>query len=431
MQNGELDTARSFRIITLGCKVNQYDSEVMRERLIDAGWAEDRDEPDVVVINTCTVTHRADAKARRLIRRTAREHPGCRIAVTGCIIDRDRAFCEGLPHVWAVLPNAAKPFIAEALTAAGRPPPEDPDACLAGVSEFAGHTRAFVKVQDGCDAGCAYCIVPAVRGRERSRPADDAVAEVARLAVRFREVVLTGIHLGRYKDPGAGLDLAGLVGRLLGETPVDRLRLSSIEPKEITPELIELAAGSPRLCPHFHVPLQSGSDRILDRMNRPYTAAEFLDAVGRIRARLDRPAVTTDVLVGFPGETDEDFARTLATCRAAEFARVHAFPYSARPGTAAERMPDKVHDADVTDRKNELERLADELALAYKEPFVGETVAVLVEARRDRSGALCGYCPRYLRALFDGPDELMGRIEPVTIREARPHVLLGDAAEKP
>ncbi|MFO7898293.1 MAG: tRNA (N(6)-L-threonylcarbamoyladenosine(37)-C(2))-methylthiotransferase MtaB [Planctomycetota bacterium] len=431
MQNGDRSPARSFRIITLGCKVNQYDSEVMRERLLDAGWAEDRGEPDVVVINTCTVTHRADAKARRLIRRTAREHPGCRIAVTGCIIDRDRHFADALPAVRHALPNAAKPFIAEALTGPDRPPREDPAACLAGISDFPGHTRAFVKVQDGCDAWCSYCIVPAVRGRERSRPADNVVAEVARLADRFHEVVLTGIHLGRYDGPVGGLDLAGLVGRLLDETPIERLRLSSIEPKEITPELIDVAAGSPRLCPHFHVPLQSGSDRTLDRMNRPYTAAEFLHVLARVRARLDRPAVTTDVMVGFPGESDEDFAGTVAACRAAEFARVHVFPYSDRPGTAAERMPDKVHDADVTDRKNELERLADELALAYKKPFVGRSVDVLVETRRHRSGALCGYCPRYLRVLFDGPDAVTGRIRPVRIREARPHVLLADAAEKP
>ncbi len=426
MHNGR-PTSHSFHIITAGCKVNQYESEMMREELIAAGWAERPDEPDVVVVNTCTVTHRADAKARRAIRRAAREHPGCRIAVTGCAVERDRGFCDGLPGVWRVLGNDAKPFIAQALAGENGHLSAEARPFGRGISGFSGHTRAFVKVQDGCSAGCTYCIVPAVRGRERSRPSGEVVAEVARLAGRFHEIVLTGIHLGRYEDPDAGIGLAGLASRLLGDTPIERLRLSSIEPGEVTDELISLCARSDRLCPHFHVPLQSGSDRVLGRMNRPYTAAEYLALLDRLRGELDRPAVSTDVMVGFPGETAADFGRTLAVCEQAQFARIHVFPYSDRPGTAASKLPDKVHDADVSDRKAQLEERADQLALEYKRRFVGRTVPVLVESRCDRTGALSGYCPRYLRVRFEGPAEMVGRVRPALITGARPDILLGQA----
>ena len=427
----------SFSIATFGCKVNQYDSQVMREALRAAGCREGppRNRTDVVIVNTCTVTHVADAKARRLIRRIARECPGCRIVVTGCGIDRDPAAFERMPGVWAVIPNTRKPEIAEVLGlsvggAHRSTVPHEPGWC-AGISGFEGHTRGFVKIQEGCDAWCTYCIVPAVRGPARSRAAASVVAEVRRLAERLNEIVLTGIHLGLYRD-ASGLDLAGLVRRVLDQTDVGRLRLSSIEVNEITPELVDLIAGSGRVCPHLHVPLQSGSDRVLKRMGRPYTAARFLAVLNKARDRLDRPAVTGDVMVGFPGETEEDFAETVAVCRAAAFGRMHVFPYSARPGTAAARLDGRCRTTVVSDRKQRLANLADGLSLDYGSQFVGETLKVLVETSRDQSGALCGYTPRYLRLLFDGPDSLRGRTIPVRVIEARPRFLRGEAqTEKP
>ncbi len=422
----------SFFIATFGCKVNQYDSQVMREKLLGAGWDEKPrdDRPDVVIVNTCTVTHAADAKARRLIRRIARELPDSRIVVTGCMVNRDRSLFDDAPCILKVVDNEHKVDIPHIITSAD----DDQGVRLCaqantcswpvGISGFAGHTRAFVKVQDGCDAWCAYCIVPAVRGKPRSRPMNQVLDEVGRLSARFKEIVLTGIHLGLYRD-ASGADLAALVRTVLETSSVERVRVSSIEVNEITPELVEIAARSRRFCPHFHVPLQSGSDRVLARMNRRYTAQGFLRNIDRVRAQLDRPAFTTDVMVGFPGETDHDFAETVAVCRTAGFSRMHIFPYSGRPGTAAATMSGKCPASVIHTRKKALEELACELALAYKKPFVGETVGVLVETSRDRFGRLCGFTGRYLRVVFDGPDELRGRILPVRIARAEPGALFG------
>ena len=433
----------SFCVATFGCKVNQYDSQLMREALLAAGWAEKAWDagPDVAIVNTCTVTSSADAKARRLIRKIARELPECRIAVAGCMVNRDPGQFDPLLNVWKIVDNEHKPDIAAIL--AGEPAVHalgagvrlsgqaDTFRWADGISDFAGRTRAFVKVQDGCDASCAYCIVPAVRGRSRSRAVNEVLDEVKRLGDRFKEIVLTGIHVGLYRD-ASGADLAALVREVLEASDVERIRLSSIEAKEITPDLIEIAARSPRVCPHFHIPLQSGSDAVLERMERRYTAREFLGAIDRIREQLDRPAFSTDVMVGFPGETDDDFAETLAVCRAAGLGRMHIFPYSDRPGTAAAQMRDKCHAATITARKKTVAALASELALRYKRQFVGDTVRVLVETTRDRSGRLRGYTDRYLRVLFDGPDELAGRIVPVAATRAEPNALFGRLpSEKP
>ena len=429
----------SFYIATFGCKANQYDTQAVRESLVAAGCEEKPlgEGPDFVVVNTCAVTRAAEGKARRFVRWVARELPRSRIVVTGCMVSRDAGQFAGVPGVWEVLDNEHKADLAHVLSGAvaggslGPAAPADasgrhpwPDG---GISDFAGHTRAFVKVQEGCDAGCAYCIVPAVRGGPRSRPMAEAVEEIRRLSVRFREIVLTGIHVGLYRD-GSGAGLAELVRAVLQSTPVERLRLSSIEVNEITPALLDLAAESPRLCPHFHVPLQSGSDRVLRQMKRRYTSAEFLGALGRIRCRLDRPSFTTDVIVGFPGETDADFGETIAVSQAAGFNRMHIFPYSGRPGTPAAAMSGKCPAAVITRREEALKEVASGLALAYKEQFVGETVEVLAETARGRSGKLCGYTGRYVRVLFDGPDDLRGRMVPVMISHAAPQVLFGRPA---
>ena len=444
----------SFLIATFGCKVNQYDSQVVRESLAAAGCREvhGKDTPDLVIINTCTVTGTADSKARRLIRSMGRRFPDARIVVTGCLAERDAESVQSLPGVWRVIGNGGKADFAAELGLPQTAPCEEAPKSAAwrgpGISDFAGHTRAFVKVQDGCDAGCSYCIVPSVRGRPRSRPMADVVDEVRRLVPRFQEIVLTGVHVGRYRDE-SGAGLAALVRAVLDSAPPARLRLSSIEVNEIEPELLDLAATRRQFCPHFHVPLQSGSDEVLRWMNRRYTAGEYLAALDRVRARLSRPAVTTDVIVGFPVEGADDFNATAEVCRAAGFARMHIFPYSARPGTAAEQMGAPCAAPVVSARKSMLEHLARELALAYKSSFVGETVDVLVETERDASGRhstsscrpvfdpeaqtrrepvegrLCGYTDRYLRVLFDGSDDLRGRIVPVRIERAEPEALLG------
>ena len=424
LENG---VATSFYIATFGCKVNQYDSQAVREELLAAGLEETAlpDRPDFVIVNTCTVTAAADGKARRFVRRIARDAPACRVIVTGCMVDRDAEQFGELPAVWRVLNNEQKPDIAGIIASETT----DADACtqtgaVDGISGFAGRTRAFVKVQDGCDAWCTYCIVPSVRGKPRSRPMGEVLDEVRRLAARFREIVLCGIHVGLYGDE-SGATLADLIGEVLATSQIERIRLSSIGPEEITPELIDLMARSPRFCPQFHIPLQSGSDGVLARMGRRYTSGKFLAAIDAIRGEIDRASITTDVIVGFPGETGDDFQRTVDVCRAAGFSRMHIFPFSARPGTPAADMPDTCTAPVIAERKAALGDVASELALAFKQAFVGQTVDVLVETTRDRSGKLCGYTGRYLRVLFDGDDSLKGEIVPVAITAAQPDVLFG------
>jgi len=419
--------------ITLGCKVNQYDTQAIREQLVAAGYREvPADAPaDVYVINTCAVTSMSDAKGRKYTRRVARQNPAAKVVVTGCSVDSDPRLADKLadavgPGNLLMIGNESKLSVAS-LVARGEAGP----ACntwSAGISSFEGHTRAFVKVQDGCNNFCAYCIVPYVRGRARSRPIESIVEEARRLAdAGHREIVLAGIHVGHYGRDG-GPDLADVVERLDGIEGFRRLRLSSIEATEVTDRLVELAAGS-KLCPHFHLPLQSGSDAVLARMNRRYTAAEFVAVTEKIAQKIPQASFTTDVLIGFPGETEEDYERTEALCREVGFCRTHVFPYSDRPGTAAAAMPDKCSSRAVADRKQRLIAAAKDTALAYKKQFLGAEAEVLVEARRDRWGKLCGYTDRYVKVLFDGPDSLKGEFVTVLLKDAEPEIMRGSVAE--
>ena len=421
----------TFALSNHGCKVNQYDGQIMRERMAALGWREVpfRDRADVYVVNTCTVTARADEKGRKEARRAVRRNPGARVIVTGCGAVSDPRRFAAIAGVSAVLTREQMVQVEEFLCQGRTPAPGD--AFGRGISRFAGHTRGFLRIQDGCDACCAYCLVPRVRGPSRSRPLRSIREEAQRLAdAGHIEIVLTGIHVGRYRAPaGDGAALAD-VARAVLETPeVQRLRISSIEALEVSGALLELAAGEPRFCPYFHLPLQSGDDATLSAMRREYTSGAYLERVGKIRAQLERPSIGTDVMVGFPGETETRFARTLAVCRAAGFSRIHIFPFSLRPGTPAAALPDRIPAPVIRERVARLKALADELALDYKRQFLGATVRPLVEHRRDRvSGRLAGWSARYLRTEFEGGDELMGRIVPVRVRQATARRLLGAAA---
>jgi len=419
---------RTFAIRTVGCKVNQYDGQVMREHMAGLGWRERPfgERADLYIINTCTVTARADEKCRKIIRRAVRRNQDARVIVTGCGAVHARSAFASIAGVSAVLTREQMVHVEEFLATGGAPKPGDVFA--RGISRFAGHTRAFLKIQDGCESYCAYCIVPLVRGRLRSRPLDEVRREAERLvAAGHQEVVLSGIHIGRY-DPGGGRGLADAVREILETPGLRRLRVSSIEAMEVTEALLETAASDERFCPHFHLPLQSGDDGILAAMRRGYTAGQFLKRVDMIRRRLDRPSITTDVMVGFPGESEAQFRNTLAVCRAAGFSRIHIFPFSPRPGTAAAGMAGRVAASVIHERESALRTLAAELAVEYKRSFLGETVLPLVEHRRDReSGRLAGWSPRYLRVEFDGPDALMGRVVSVRVRAATPDKVLGEA----
>ena len=423
--------AGTFVLQTIGCKINQYDGQVLRERLHDLGWRETApgETADVCVVNTCTVTRRADEKCRKRVRRLLRKHPGACMIVTGCGATVSPEQFQAIPGVSAVLTREQTVHFAQFLSE-DRVPPSSGDIFDRGIAGFAGHSRGFMKIQDGCSARCAYCIVPDARGAPRSRHLDDVRREAERLVdAGFVEIVLAGIHLGQYGlDLDGSMTLADAARAVLDLEGVKRLRLSSLDPAEVTEDLLEIAAEhTERFCPHFHLPLQSGDDEVLARMNRRYTAGEFLATLDRIRERLDNPSFTTDVMVGFPGETDAAFANTLAVCRRAKFSRIHIFPFSARAGTPAATMPDQVRSDILRERAHTLQEVVEALALAYKEPFIGADASPLTESRRDKeTGLLTGWTPRYMRVLYDGPDEVMGRIVRVRVTGATPRALRGE-----
>ena len=396
---------RTVRLQTLGCKVNQYETQYVKELLEANGYleAEDGTPADLCVVNTCTVTAEGDAKSRQAVRRLHKDNPLAAIVVMGCYATRDPAAVGRLPGVTHVitdkeqLPEEFEPFGVTVRTV--------------GISRFDDHQRAFVKVQDGCLLNCSFCIIPSVRPVVRSRPLVEVTDEVTRLvAAGYPEVVLTGIHLGHY-----GIDLSrGRPKRewtrlpqllnALGQLPGDfRVRLSSLEAAEARDDLIRALADNPRVCPHLHLCLQSGSDRILTAMKRRYRSAGFLERVRRIRQALDRPALSTDVIVGFPGETDADFAETLAVVRESGFCKVHVFSYSPRAGTPAAVMTDIVPPSAVAERCEKLRELERILAADYRRGLIGRKLDVLVEgADPERRGFVRGTSCRFVPVSFPG-----------------------------
>jgi threonylcarbamoyladenosine tRNA methylthiotransferase MtaB len=385
---------------TLGCKVNQYETEFIREGLLGIGYADagDSEPADLCIVNTCTVTSEGDSKSRQVIRRLARENPASKIVVMGCYATRAPEEVAALPNVTEVLTD--KRELPDLL---GRFGVTDVPT---GISGFGRRHRAYVKVQDGCLLRCSFCIIPHVRPQLSSRPVGHILDEVRRLVDNgYREVVLTGIHLGHYgvdfnlraaKDDW--VRLSHLV-RSIAELPGDfRVRLSSIEATEVTRELIEVMADHPdKVCPHLHISMQSGSDSVLRRMRRRWGSRRFVDRCQLLRERLDRPAITTDVIVGFPGETDAEFAETLDICRQAGFSKIHIFPFSARRGTPAATMPGQLPKHVKQERVHKLAEVETELRDAYFASLRGLRLRVLVEGKppaqdaRSLVGTSCRY----------------------------------------
>ncbi len=370
---------------TLGCKVNQYETEYLREGLASIGWSDaaEGEAADLCVVNTCTVTAEGDSKSRQVIRRMARENPSAKLVVMGCYATRAPEEVKALPGVTEVLTD--KRELPDLL---GRFGVTDVPT---GVTGIGTRKRAYVKVQDGCLLRCSFCIIPSVRPSLASRPFADIVREVENLVDHGRrEIVLTGIHLGHYgvdfnrenlHDKSAWVRLSNLVRRLAEIPGGFRLRLSSIEATEVTHELIEVMAEYPqKVCPHLHLSMQSGSDGVLRRMRRRWGRRRFLDRCHLLRERLDRPAITTDVIVGFPGETDEEFAETLAACREAGFSKIHAFPFSRRRGTPAWEMPNQVEKHVKRERMQRLAEVEAELRDEYYRSLTGMPQRVLIES---------------------------------------------------
>jgi len=387
-----------LRTVTLGCKVNQYETEFVREGLIGIGYqdAAEEEAADLCIVNTCTVTQEGDSKSRQTIRRLARRNPAAKIVVMGCYATRAPEEVSRLPNVTEVVTD--KRELPDLL---GRFGVTDVPT---GISTFGRRHRAYVKVQDGCLLRCSFCIIPYVRPQLASRPIEHIVDEVARLAANgYREVVLTGIHLGHYGvewNRGAAKSdwtrLSHLVRRL-AELPGDfRVRLSSIEATEVTRELVDvLADHGDKVCPHLHISMQSGSDTVLARMRRRWGSQRFIDRCGLLKERLDRPAITTDIIVGFPGETDAEFAETIATSRAVGFSKIHIFPFSARRGTPAATMPNQVPAHMQVARSRELAAIEAELRDEYFASLRGMRLRVLVESHEEGEwiGTSCRYAP--------------------------------------
>jgi threonylcarbamoyladenosine tRNA methylthiotransferase MtaB len=415
-------------ILTLGCKVNAYDTAAIGDRLVGAGCRlVDLDNgADVVVVNSCTVTDAADAESRRLARRARRANPGARIVMTGCFAQTQPEAAAAEPAVDRVVGLNRIEALVEAVTAPERTPRvvvgdsrRERTVQTFGARTFPGHTRAFLKVQEGCDLFCTFCIVPMARGASRSLGAREVLDEVRALAAAgFEEVVLTGVHLGGW---GADLrprgDLAGLVAAIAEHGLVPRLRLSSVDPHEVTEPLLRAMAASPGVCPHLHVPLQAGDDGVLRRMRRRYDTALARERLAMIRELLPDAAIGTDVIAGFPGEDAAAFERTLALVEESPITYCHVFPYSIRTGTTAAKLDGHVPTAVITERARRLRALGERKRQAFARLFDGTDAEVLVETSRDpATGALRGYTRNYLRTRLDGPDAWRGRRVPVRLR---------------
>ncbi len=380
---------KKVAITTLGCKTNQFESAAMNEALSQQGYrtVAFSEVADIYIINTCTVTAKSDAESRRLIRRAARLNPGARVVVTGCYAQLAAAELTKLPNVSLVIGNSEKRDIVRLLAV----PDNGIRIAVSAISEastaepiplesFAEHTRAFLQIQNGCNAFCAYCIVPFARGRSRSVSFSEVLAGVKRFAIAgFREVVLTGIHLGAYgKDLEEQRDLAELLGRIDRESMVARLRVGSVEPDEVNDRLIEVIASGRHICHHLHLPLQSGSDRVLTAMGRNYTSADMRIVVNKLAKAVPGIAIGFDVIAGFPGETAADHADTCRLVHDLPAAYLHVFPYSARPGTRAASMPGHIDPAVIKARAAELRQIGAEKKREYSLLFVGKDLPLLL-----------------------------------------------------
>jgi len=402
---------RTVAIHNLGCKVNSYEAESMEQLLVASGYTVvpfDGEEPaDVYIINTCSVTNIADRKSRQMLHRAKKLNPNAVVVAAGCYVQADEEKVKDDDAVDIVLGNNCKINIVEALD--NYYADNSSNAMLVDmgqkqeyerleIDKVNEHARAYIKIQDGCNQFCSYCIIPYTRGRIRSRSLNDIVAEVKRIVENgYREIVLTGIHLSSYgvdNNGGTLLDVITAINEIAG---LERIRLGSLEPRIITEEFVKAISSMPKVCPHFHLSLQSGCDATLKRMNRKYSTEEYYNGCLILRKYYDNPAVTTDVIVGFPGESDEEFEATKAFLIKVHFYEMHIFKYSRRRGTAADKMPDQVPDNIKTKRSDVLLSLSEEMSNEYRRAYIGKRVKVLIEEKRSDCDCYTGYTDNYMR----------------------------------
>ncbi|MGQ9790680.1 MAG: tRNA (N(6)-L-threonylcarbamoyladenosine(37)-C(2))-methylthiotransferase MtaB [Armatimonadota bacterium] len=402
---------------TLGCKVNQYETQRIIDSFEEHGFAVvGFDEPaDLVVVNSCSVTQLAEKKSLQMVRRTARQNPEARVVLTGCLAQFTILRGERVDEAALVVPNTEKMrtvhYVLEAFPDIREHVQRDPAPRTLGTPYE--RTRAVVKIQDGCDVHCSFCSIPFTRPRMFSRPAHDVLDEIRRLVDEgFKEVVLTGVLIGSYGEEtgSSGPDLAGLIQQMVRIEGLERIRISSIELTQVTDRLIEVCANEPKVCPHLHIPLQSGDDGILQRMNRPYRQQDVLSLAEKLYTKIPDLAITTDIMVGFPGEDESAFRQTCKVVESVQYARAHIFRFSPRPGTPAAQMGGQVSDAEKERRSHELA----ELCRRYRERFVaerlGRTMRVLVEGKQSKGGLMKGLTDNYIPVEFAGGTYLAGQL---------------------
>lgn len=423
---------------TLGCKVNQYETESMREVFLARGHESCTEDSaaDVIVVNSCTVTAESDRKTRQLVRRCRRENPGAVLVLTGCMAQAFPKDAEALADADIVAGNTDPARIAELAEQFRRTgeriieihPHENGERFnTPSVSAFSERTRAFMKIEDGCDRFCSYCIIPSARGRVRSRPLDELRGEAARLAQKgFCEIVLVGINLSAY-GRGEDFDLCDAVDAVAAADGIRRVRLGSLEPDHITDEMLLRFRAQEKFCPQFHLSLQSGCDETLRRMNRHYDSAFYTDLVTRIRAMFPDAAVTTDIMVGFAGETEEEFAQSLDFVRRTGFAKAHIFAYSRRSGTVAAALKDQVPNAEKERRSHRMAEITEQTEADFLAAQCGRVFPVLFESSAD--GFAEGYTPNYSRVRIRSDNPHTGEILPVRLLSAADGHCRGEWAE--
>jgi threonylcarbamoyladenosine tRNA methylthiotransferase MtaB len=428
----QIDKTVAFH--TLGCKLNSYDTEWHREQFEGAGYhvVPFGEQADVTVVNTCTVTGKGDAQSRQMLRKANRVSPDGIVVATGCYAQTDPDVIAEMPEVDLVVGTAEKTQLLDLIN----------NTCSLGrtfvtrsraadfqdmdILNFGGRSRAFVKVQEGCNEFCSFCIIPFARGKSRSRTVESTVSQVERLVQSgYREVVLTGVHIGDYgSDLDARfIDLLEAVDRVEG---LSRFRISSIEATFLTPEVIAFLATSSKFCRHLHVPLQSGDDGILSDMRRPYRSSFYADLLNRLADQIPDIGIGADVMVGFPGESDDDFRNTVRLVETSPLVFLHVFPYSPRGNTPAARMNNHIDPAVKKQRGAELRKLSKSKVEAFERQFLGRSLEVLFEGRREsHSGLLQGVTDNYIRVFAPGPDSVKDTVQPVALTHIEVERVLG------
>ena len=439
---------RTAALHNLGCKVNSYETEAMQQLLEEAGYeiVSFHEKADVYIINTCSVTNIADRKSRQMLHRAKKQNPEAVVVAAGCYVQSAAEELKADLAVDVIIGNNKKQDLVPILEEYFKDRTDSSHVIeinetheyeRLSIHKIADHTRAFLKVQDGCNQFCSYCIIPYTRGRVRSRSPEEVVAEVRELAAAgYQEVVLTGIHLSSY-----GVDfkeeerenLLSLIRQVHAVEGIRRIRLGSLEPRIITDDFAKALASMPKFCPHFHLSLQSGCDETLKRMNRHYTTEEYAAGCDILRRYFDNPAITTDVIVGFPGETEEEFEATKVFLERIGFYEMHIFKYSRRAGTRADRMPEQVPEQIKNVRSEALLLLEKQMSKAYRESFLGKKKTVLLEEKTEIGGRayMIGHTMEYVKAVIPYADDLKNKMTEGVLKEAlNDEVLLLDESWK-